>query len=191
MIKFTDNGSALEIARSFRTKQSHVLEALVDKMSELLVNLQDKIVTEYLSGGGEGTLNQISGALADSVQAQEATVEGNFVRGEVDYGEGIPYIDVLVKGGTKWYVINPLGDEESGGTRKHKKGAVREFGSNKLAWADPAGVYDKINKDGWAYAMSVLHPPIQSHPFAQLALDSMRDEFIEGLRSAVLGALRE
>lgn len=159
-------------------KGDKLMRHLQDKMEFLMTKLQAKIVNEKLSGG---VLQRRSGMLAGSITNPRATISGNEVIGTLEWAGGLAwYGRVHEFGGTKTYVINPLGQA---GTRKHSKGEVRRFGKDVLRF---------IAKDGTvAYAKYVFHPPLPKRSFMYSALDDMKQEFRAGLQSAAEEALRE
>lgn len=195
MFKFETNAEDIGFTQAFTGRTDKLIDALTDKMTYLMQALQDKMVSQYLSAtdGPDVTLleelREGTGALADSVHAQEATFSDGFVEGEVIYGGNGTWAELIEKGGSGFYVINPIGSKESGGSRKHEKGAKREYGQDYLKWADVSGRFGDMTIDGWAYARSVMHPPMKARPFAELALESMKEEIRDGLYEAILGAM--
>jgi hypothetical protein len=180
-----------------RTKQDELIEAVTSKMSYLMEALKNKIITQYLSatdGPDVVLLEELregTGALAESVQVLDPTFDGGMINSGIGYGGDGTWAELIVKGGSGDYVINPIGSKESGGSRKHEKGAQRRFGADYLQWEDPSGRFGDMTTNGYAYAKSVMHPPMKPRPFAELALESMRDEIKEGLYDAILGVMED
>jgi hypothetical protein len=143
------------IPEALRGKFPAVMEALARRMTYLALRLQQKIVTEKLSGQ---VLAHRSGKLAGSIVAYPAEEVGTRLVARVE-GATPPaqYGIVHEFGGAKTYVINPV-----------NKKALRFMVGGKVV-----------------FAKYVFHPPLPKRAFMAPALEEMRDEILESLRQAV------
>jgi len=86
--------------------------------------------------------------------------------------------------GAKPHVINPLTDRYTGkGTRAHTKGAKERFGTGSpvLRWE---------NNGKAVFRPAAFHPGIEATNFMANAVEDMKDEIKEQLRTVTLDALQ-
>lgn len=140
--------------------RNNILPAVADKMTYLMLKLQQKIVGQKLSGQ---VLRRETGTLANSIVAVPAQVVGTTVTGEV-LGAGGPawYGRVHNYGGTKAYDIRPV-----------DKRALRMIINGKA-------VFSTHN----------IHPPAEKRNFMESSVEEMRYEIVNGIAEAILGVIR-
>jgi hypothetical protein len=130
--------------------------AVERKFSELFAKLDDKIAGKL---DGE-VLQRRSGLLAASVSDPTITTEGATVTGEISAASGAAFYGVIhERGGSHAYTIQPV-----------NKDYLRAL------LGDGKAVFRKMFE----------HPPLPKRPWFDPAVEEMREEFIAGLRQAVI-----
>lgn len=159
ILEFSFGVSSDRILARLENINTSILPAVADKMTYLMLKLQQKIVGEKLSGQ---ILRRQSGTLANSIIALPAKIEGTTVTGEV-LGAGGPawYGRVHNYGGTKAYDIRPV-----------DKRALRMIINGKA-------VFSAHN----------IHPPAEKRNFMESSVEEMREEIINSLRQTILGVI--
>lgn len=176
-LKLSLNNTDVQVVAALEVKNQRLITALVDRMTFLMTKLQQKIVTEKLSGQ---VLNRRSGTLAGSITNPEAHVDGTTITGSLQWGGGPAwYGRVHEFGGTRGYAINPI----------YSRAQQRKIGKGTLA---PFKVLRFISKSGQVvFAPYVFHPALPKRSFMESSLEEMKGEIISGLKSAIVGVLKE
>lgn len=185
MLKISTGDTETRIIAALEVKNERLMNALITKMTGIMGKVQEKA-----RANAAGPYSK--GALEDSITNPEAHAEGTSVVGTLQWGGGdaAPYARVQEEGGIKdLYAINPLGKpnlvgKALGGTRSRIKGTSRRFGSDVLRFIG--------SRDGKVvFAPQVFHPRVEGKHFMANALESSRNEIIEGLKEVCLGIMRE
>lgn len=179
MLKFSFNGSDVRVVAALQVKNERLVEALVQKMTFLMTRLQQKVQGETLPR----VTTRRSGKLSDSITNPRAEAVGETIVGKLSWAGGSAWYGRVFERGRRAYAINPLGTKGSiKNIRPHGKGTPRRFGQNVLSWVENGQRY---------YYPAVFIPAMTPHPFMAPALEEMRGEIVSGLRSAVLGVMKE
>lgn len=137
----------------------HIVSAIADKMTGLMLQLQQHIVRDKLSGQ---VLNVRTGKLAESVQPDPTRVEGTKVLGSVRAGGDQAFYGRFHElGGSKSYPIVPV-----------EKQAL------SFIWQGKHYIRQRVYRS-----------PLPARPFMEPALEEMRGQIVAGIEEAVAGAL--
>ena len=148
-----------DLSQALAFDENKFMHAVETKMAWLFDKLQTKIVNQKL--GGE-VLNRRSGLLAESVSDPEVVTEGTTVTGSLTAAGGNAfYGQIHEKGGSRIY-----------GIRVVDKKALRMMIEGKE-------VFRKM----------VTHAPLPQRAWFDPAVEEMKNEFVEGLREAVIGGI--
>jgi hypothetical protein len=166
MLKITFEGQD-KIVETLRTKGPRVIEVLMAKTNQLMLQLRSYIVASKLSGQ---FLKRQTGALAGSVRWIPAVLEGKKIEGAVEAAGATSFYG-------KFYELPSAGG--TGGTAAFEIMAVK-----KRALA--------FQMDGKrVFAKSVMHPAMAPRPFLSSSLDEKSAEIEAALRAAVDGVVNE
>jgi hypothetical protein len=197
-LRLTYNNSLLEALNS---KTEKLLRALQERMTASMTKLQEK-ARENLADTRSPRAQVSTGALSDSITNPRATVEGNEVIGRLDWGKDVPYAAIQEYGGRKaQYPIEPLGVR---GYRPHGTKTPRRFSRGRIfaesAGQESAGVLQFTGVGGiggdlepsassgnFIYRKVVFRQALQPRMFMHNALESLKDEIMEGLRETIIG----
>lgn len=160
-ISFVDNSDE-RLVEGLRTKGPTIVQVLMSKLNELMIQLQSYIVAQKLSGQ---KLVRRSGKLAGSIRYIPAVLEGTTIKGAV---EGA--------GGPAWYG-KLFEDEDAGGT-----------GGVPHPWqitATKARALSFMVSGKRVYAVRVTHPPMAARPFMSPALEENAVDIETQLRVAL------
>ena len=161
MIRLTFNNTDKLVVNWVQSKGNQLIDALQNKMSYLMILLQQKIVREKLSGQ---VLKHRSGKLAGSIVAYPATLEEGEIIGKV---EGA--------GGPAWYGrVHEFGGSSSYPIVAVNKKALHFFIGSKEV-----------------FAKRVLHPPLPQRAFMAPSLAEMKPEIVNGLAETVAIVMRK
>jgi hypothetical protein len=171
-IKFSFEGTDRAVINKLQERSSRLIEALTDKMTVLMLRLQQKIQLK-LSGG---VLQNRDGTLANSIEVQPTSYDGANIIGMVTgAGGAASYGQVFEYGGTRTYKIEP----------RNKKA---------LAFQALAGVLDVLRGElaGKAVVLAhVWHPPAIKRPFMEPSLMESIDDIKLGLQETITGVMEE
>ena len=148
-----------DLSQALAFDENKFMRAVETKMGALFDRLQTKIVNRKL--GGE-VLNRRSGLLAESVSDPEVVTEGTTVTGTLTAAGGDAfYGQVHERGGAGVYSIRVV-----------DKAALRMMIEGKE-------VFRKM----------VTHAPLPQRAWFDPSVEEMKNEFVEGLREAVIGGI--
>lgn len=142
------------------TLPERLVEIIADKVTLLMLKLQQHIVGQKLSGQ---VLKPRSGKLLESVQPDETRVSGAVIMGSVRAGgDQAFYAPFHEHGGSRPYDIYPLSKQALFFNWQGKDWLVRH----------------------------VVRKPLPARPYMSTSLEEMKEEIVTGIRQAVMEALQ-
>jgi hypothetical protein len=162
MLRISFNGSDERLVEALRAKGPRIIQVLMSKLNELMIQLQSYIVAQKLSGQ---QLRRITGKLAGSIRYIPTTLEGTKIVGAV---EGA--------GGPAWYG-KLYEDTDAGGT-----------GGVSHSWqitATKARALSFVVDGRRVFARSVTHPAMSARPYMTPSLDENAADIETQLRAAL------
>ena len=178
----TLNDTDVRLATSLRTRKTVLVDALVEKMTFLMTELQKKAQAGVPSK-----------RVQDSIKNPDATKEGDLVVGTLDWGNvpveymgGAIYdLAQIFEHGAKPHRISPIATRETGLSKlpaHYRKGVKERFGTGSplLRWeSNGKAVFRKFAD----------HPGIQATNFMANAIEDMKGEILDQLRDVTLDSL--
>lgn len=171
-MRFTLDGTDQKVIAALRLRSSKLIDALTNKMSFLMLKLQQKVQLK-LSGQ---VLQNREGVLFSSVQVQPTTFDGVQITGAVTAAGGpASFGKAFEFGGQRTYKISPI----------NKKA---------LALMAGPGILDVLR--GQVASKSVVvayvwHPPTAKRPFMAPSLAESIDSMRSGFEETIISVLRE
>jgi hypothetical protein len=173
IVNFSFNGTEVKVVAALQARQGRMVALLTEKMTYLMVKLQEKIQSKT------------KGIVSESIRNPRAVNQSGVITGYLDWGgepttvtykTGKPYdIAQILNEGAKAHAINPLTVE---GTRLHEKGAVRRFGSNVLHFESA-----RLGKE--VFAAYVFHPGVAGQHFIESSIEEMRVTFAQEIAATL------
>lgn len=184
-IKFSFNGTDVKAKAELNDIVNRIGPALVQKMTLLMTRLQQK--------ARAGTEIHV---VKESIRNPRAEIQGTTIIGHLDWGGELTTVQykggrkydlaLIFEYGSKQHPINPLGQAgQLGGRRQRQKGGLpKRLGANVLVWPVP---YTKGDYSGHVFTRYAFPKGIVAEQYMRLAVDSMRQEFVEGLMDTIRG----
>lgn len=182
-IKLQLDSSEARVIKAFEGRGAQITEALLEKMTFLMRELQNKIRNEKLSGLPYSQ----TGALAASIANPRADKEGKKIVGKLDWGGGdaAAYAKLQEYGGIKQsYIINvkdSVGPYHGGvmhGKQIPPHAAI--VGKRALSF-----LWGKTGKR--EYFENVRHLKVAGKHFMRDSITEMEDTIIRGLQETIIG----
>lgn|SRR5437870_1270047 len=154
-------GSDVRVVAALEATGPNILAALVRKIEQIDLGLQQYIVTQKLQGQ---VLHHRSGKLASSVRIIPVVQQGTKISGGIQAAGGVAWYGRLHEyGGAAAYTIVPT-----------NKKALRFFVGGHAV-----------------FTKRVLHPPTLQRSFMRSSIEERREWIIGGLRAAMIEGLQQ
>lgn len=160
-MKIALTSNSREFSDYLEARMPRILQLLVAKLDSLSIRLQQKIVTEKMSGQ---VLHHRSGGAIRSIRVIPATLTTDGVAGGVQGGgETAPYLIIQEKGGTRTYDIFPV----------NKKALAFMFQGKQI------------------FAKHVVHPPLPARPVMAPSLEEMKPTIVTEIQQTINQGLQK